>query len=351
MFDLNRRTFLSLLAGAALAKSPLFAQEQAAAPAQDGWRSRSIALLPEDRQEKPPVVTAVRLQPAGHQLATAGDDHLVWVWNFETGEPIHKLDAHADWVRTIDYSPDGRTLATAGNDRQIIFWDAAKGEKLQVFATHKEAITMLAFAHDGARLATVGFDDRLRIHDAGTGRVTRELTCSCRDMRAVAWSPDDARLVAGGRDGKLRVWNTATGELEQEQSAHKQRIRTVVFSPDGKHIASSGEDRVVRVWKLDGGDQGFVLPDRSAKVLAIAFVSPDVLATAGTDNLVRLWDLASRTEIAKLAGHVGSVAALIARDGMLVSGSFDTTVRVWTSERSVTKLGRRPSAGPAFDTK
>src|SRR5687767_7337941 len=148
MLDLNRRTFLTLLAGTALAKSPLFAQdplavEKVAADTQDGWRSRAMTLVPEDRKDKPPVVTAVRLQPGGNQLATAGDDHLVWVWNFETGEPLHRLDGHADWVRTIDYSPDGRILATAGNDRQIIFWDAFGGDKIQVFATHKEAITML----------------------------------------------------------------------------------------------------------------------------------------------------------------------------------------------------------------
>jgi WD40 repeat protein len=58
------------------------------------------------------------------------------------------------------------------------------------------------------------------------------------------------------------------------------------------------------------------------------------IASAGTDGTVRLWDLASGAQIARLAGHNGAVMALAALpDGRLASGSRDRTVRLWDPVR------------------
>ena len=53
------------------------------------------------------------------------------------------------------------------------------------------------------------------------------------------------------------------------------------------------------------------------------------MATSGSDNEIRLWDLAKRQQTARLDGHTGSVSALAFDRGLLVSGSYDTTVRLW----------------------
>ena len=77
------------------------------------------------------------------------------------------------------------------------------------------------------------------------------------------------------------------------------------------------------------GGADYSLPPRPAKVLSLAFYGPQQLATAGSDNQIRLWDVASRQEIGTLRGHTGSVAALECREKVLVSAGYDTTVRIW----------------------
>ena len=84
-----------------------------------------------------------------------------------------------------------------------------------------------------------------------------------------------------------------------------------------------------------GSSQGTDLPRQPAKLLSLAFVGPQQLAVGGSDNLIRLWDLSTGSEIGHLAGHEGSVAALVADRNMLISGAFDTTVRIWTIEDRV----------------
>ena len=64
-------------------------------------------------------------------------------------------------------------------------------------------------------------------------------------------------------------------------------------------------------------------------MLALAFCGPQQLATAGSDNQIHLWDVATKEEIGSLRGHTGSVAALECRDKVLVSAGYDTTVRIW----------------------
>src|SRR5213078_1241300 len=75
--------------------------------------------------------------------------------------------------------------------------------------------------------------------------------------------------------------------------------------------------------------EGYSLPPRPAKILSLAFYSPNHLATAGSDNQIRLWDVTTKSEVGCLKGHTGSVAALECKEKVLVSAGYDTTVRIW----------------------
>ena len=55
------------------------------------------------------------------------------------------------------------------------------------------------------------------------------------------------------------------------------------------------------------------------------------LAVGGSANLIRVWNLTADNEPVELFGHAGSVSCLAWNNarGVLASGSFDTTVRLW----------------------
>jgi len=197
-----------------------------------------------------------------------------------------------------------------------------------VLAVHHAAIAAIRFSHDGKWLAAVGFEDTARLYDVNSKQLSARLPAPCQDMRALTFSHDDQLLAVGGRCGSIRLLAMPNGNPVRDIPAHRQRIRAIAFSSDGSYVASSGEDRLIHVAPVAGG-AGYSLPPRPAKVLSLAFYGPHHLATAGSDNQIRLWDVATKEEIGALRGHTGSVAALECKDKVLVSAGYDTTVRIW----------------------
>lgn len=297
---------------------------------------RVIQVGSDQRASRPPVVSALSIQPGGRLLAIGGDDHVVRLWDLATEKLVHELQGHRDWIRDADFSPDGRYLATAGNDGRILIWDVETGTRRASLDDFQKAIAKLAYSQDGRRLAVAGFDQRMHVYEVDEQELNHPNNCPCShlrgpcsDMRAVAFSPSGAYLAAGGRNGRVRIWSTSELREQRDFAAHSRRVRALAFSADGTQLVTSGEDRMIRAWDVASGRQVFELASPSAKVMCMAICPSHMLATAGSDNTVRLWDMKEKSCLHVLEGHTGSIAALVCVGNVLVSGSFDTTVRLW----------------------
>ena len=302
------------------------------------WSSQVIRLDAFSDRHKAPVVTALALHPERPLLAIAGDDHLVRVWNLSEMRCVHFLEDHTDWVRALNYSPDGNLLASAGNDHRLILWDSMSGAKIREQLSSGQTLTAICFACSSDQIASVGLGNTLQVFDVSEGTLVRELNCPSIDMRALTFSPCGQHIAAGGRNGRIRVWDSRSGDVVVQYSVHQQRIRGLAFSPDSRWLASCGEDRKVYVFSMDTRDS-FMLPRRRNKVLSLVFCGNDRLATGGSDNLVRIWDLAAGIEIDSLSGHSGSVAALAYNGELLASAGYDTTVRLWQQPPNIAGEG------------
>ncbi|MGH3934124.1 MAG: eIF2A-related protein [Pseudonocardiaceae bacterium] len=113
---------------------------------------------------------------------------------------------------------------------------------------------------------------------------------------------------------------------------HHDWVFRVAWSPDGRRLATASSDQTVRIWDAHSGAELTALHGHDDRIWAVEW-SPNGrwLATGSDDRTTRIWDASSRTELATLSGHDNEVRAVAwAPNGQrLATGSRDRTVRIW----------------------
>jgi WD40 repeat protein len=113
---------------------------------------------------------------------------------------------------------------------------------------------------------------------------------------------------------------------------HANLVNEVSFNPDGKILASAGSDYTVKLWDVSTGKQIKTLTGHTNWVRGVNF-SPDgkILASASYDYTVKLWETSTGKQIKTLIGHTDSVYGVsFSPDGkILASASNDRTVKLW----------------------
>jgi WD40 repeat protein len=280
-------------------------------------------------------------------------------------------------IVALETSRDGRWLASGDSDGSVSLWDLAARRDKPVWQTGPGGgqVLSLSFSADSRQLvSSAGYS--VRVRDAATGKVILDLGATGRIAHAFFTAPErlivlsgpsgdrleqfqvfespktnaivsttgehqgnvfalssDRKLLAQCDHWEIRLRDTATGE-ERSRWRSPNYVISLAFSPDGQKLAACElRQGTVAVWDIATRHLSGRLTVSSGLVSGAAF-SPDgqTLATAGFDQTVRLWDLGERRELQRWRGHRGGVRSVtFTRDGSVVSGGADATVRIWTS--------------------
>src|SRR5262249_31927192 len=115
-------------------------------------------------------------------------------------------------------------------------------------------------------------------------------------------------------------------------TGYEGAVYASVFTPDGKILASAGMDCTLKLWDPGTGSLLRTLSGHTNEVNGAAF-SPDskLLASASDDGAVKLWDVVSGREQAQIfGGTVQAVCVAFAPCGKTLAAGFNNGhVRIW----------------------
>jgi serine/threonine protein kinase/WD40 repeat protein len=159
----------------------------------------------------------------------------------------------------------------------------------------------------------------------------------------VVHSPDGSMVATvSGLDPMVRIYDVAERRLLWTLVGHQLAVHGVTFSPDGKLLATAGADNTVRIWELPSSrpKQAAQLAPKSTltghtnTVNAVAY-SPDGkrLASAGADGVLRVWEIQAvagkPAASLMLKEHTGTVWSVVWSAAGLFSGGSDGRVLQW----------------------
>ena len=278
----------------------------------------------------------------GTRFAVASSIGL-WIYDVFTAQEVALLTNHPSEFTVLAVSPDDNILASA-DENTISLWEIHTGRRIAQLTEHSEDITTLVFSPDGKVLASASEDNTVRLWEATTGRLLfLPLSGHAGDITSLAFSPDSKILASGSRDNAIRLWSVTTGQhlatLEEQiawgvvtHEGHTGDVTAVAFSPDGATLASGGTDNKIRLWNVGTKEHRTAISAHSERVTALAY-SPDgtILASGSTDDTIRLWNPTTRRRLDTLKEYERDIITLaFSVDGTtLVSGHTGSLSQSW----------------------
>ncbi|MGE5655486.1 MAG: eIF2A-related protein [Actinomycetota bacterium] len=326
-------------------------------------------------------VNSVSFSHDGTTLASASNDQTVKLW--QTQLPLLRhLRAHNQRVMDVSFRPDGKIFASASEDATIKLWDI-HGNFQQLLKGHNLLVDNVSFSPNSDKIVSTSRDDTVKIwtrqekgykQEKRNPIFTRSSTLGdssvsfnpdlkksliiVADTQGIVWfidtngnkikhplqahkspifklifSPDGKSFATASDDGTVKIWNEG-GKLQHILKEHTSGVEYVSFSRDGNRIATASQDSTVKLWDRNGNLLK-TLTGHSATVTSVSF-SPDgdKIATASNDRTIKLWKL-DGTLITTLKGHNNTVNAVTFHPyngNILISGSSDTTIIIWSLE-------------------
>ena len=269
--------------------------------AADGAQTRAFNL--------PTPPTAVNVSNDGQRMAFGAADNQVRIYQTDNGGVLQTLQGFAAAATGLNFSVDAQLLSVVNADGRVSIFNAATGRLREAFVDSK--VKSALFNANAASVFVARAVDGMTVEPM---RFMQHLDGSTQPIRATAFHPNNQTVYVAVADGTLRGHSVQNGQATFSTS-HGAAINDLAISMDGQVLATAGDNNVVRLWNASGAA---VAPQQLAgfngPVRRVAFSADarQILAVAdGNKPTAQLHDLPTGNLLQKFSGHVGTAAGCV----------------------------------------
>jgi WD40 repeat protein len=259
------------------------------------------------------AILSIATFPDGKRIATGSVDKTIRIWRLEDGREMRK------WVMKKDVT----AIAILRDGMQAV---SAVGDNIMDDSSVEEDFDETVYW-------------QLWVHDTGTGKVVAgPLHGHTNAVLALDISPDGSILASGSFDRTVILWDTTTWQRKGHPLKCEEHVACVRFSPTGQLLGIATEKHI-QIWDFDRRERlaqfnGHIDFNNSYNLSLVWTRDGGRLLSAGDDDdpVVRSWDTSTWTQAGHpWTGHGGDINHIILNPAgtLLASASSDNTVRLW----------------------
>jgi WD40 repeat protein len=259
------------------------------------------------------------------------------IWQIWLGKQVQAInDSRSLALRRVSFSPDGQKIFGINFSCAIHCWDVDTGAHLFDLIGHPTQVSKLSYDNTGQVISICL--EQIRIWNAQTGACLKSIDFADDCGKGAAYH--HPYVATGSDNGTIKVWNLDTGKCISTAGGCAPRIMRLATNRRNSIVASGRDDGSMYLWNF-----GELLANPSSKISPMPIIiqahrglagglafSPNgrLVASAGSDRVIKLWDAMTGTYLQSLTGHTDYIPHLLfADDSTILSLSYDTTARLW----------------------
>ena len=273
-------------------------------------------------------------KPLQPYLAALSQDGTVSLHDIEKQAQLMSWRSLAGTTGIIVSSKDGKWIATGGNDGLIRLWSAEA--MLQNAVETMLGSNPSAFAINTARssIAVSGISDgvqAIKIVETETGKITHTLTGHAPLIRTIHFSADGTRVLAGAEDKALLLWNLgdSANSMPRKIEGLSAAVTAVAFSPDAAQALVGTADNMVYLYNLTDGMQIQKFAGHGGPIIGVGYSAQVPFSISG-DRTVRFWNPADASQTRAFNDQATTLAWNLSSDGNLLAlAGDDKNIRLY----------------------
>ncbi|ODV82219.1 F box protein, for ubiquitin dependent degradation [Suhomyces tanzawaensis NRRL Y-17324] len=195
--------------------------------------------------------------------------------------------------------------------------------------------------------------------------IPKRISVKCPSSKVVTClQHDDEKIITGIDDKPINIYSSKTGKLLKVLEGHEGGVWALKYT--GNTLVTGSTDRTIRLWNIATGKCTHIFRGHTSTIRCLDIIHPTVigkdengvditfpefplLITGSRDHNIHVWKLplsdgeeANDDDapfdcnevdnpylIAILSGHTQAVRTITGYGNIIISGSYDSTVRVW----------------------
>jgi WD40 repeat protein len=332
----------------------LLDNESFASASDDGtikiWKINSALsfLLIKDLNNMSPLYSLAVLKNG--QLVSAGIDPQISIWQKDTFVLIKVLKEHVTTVLGLAVFKNNSFISVSA-DETIVIWDSDSLTKKESFNTKERLRSVAIFSKDsfitGTEKGSLSVWDTESIDLLFYQSFQEKHSDSILALTFMRLENNDLLLLSSSNDKTIKVWDMQIYQLIllTTLTGHTLGV-TSVIPIDQKSFASGSADKSVKIWEYysDVFKSNFksieTITESLESILALAVKNETKLISSSIERHIKVFDKSIEIKnMNELKGHSKSVQDIvILTDNSFASCSGDKTIIIWSKSIPIANL-------------